>query len=255
MTEREEPLMSSEQTIAWSDRRVSDETVYRIAEAGGGNITLRPMVGEDMTGIDFQPVPEGGIDWGSYRETMDKLEPDSEQLHRMRATYYSQMGRIGYFPSATEGERLLQLALDDHATGTRDAAAMTAALLAAGFENTATFSYPEQGRTVAMWKRDSRRGHYEITIEADGSVALSFERTRAGHCDNLLRADFNLIAQDYRRIPLFWPDFVTPSSALAMALSAADAHEAALPVRRKRRQGEDMPFREDRSRPTGTPGR
>lgn len=223
----------SNETIAWSDQPLSPTFERRVATAGGGEIVLRPMVGEDMTGIDFQPAAPEGVDYGNCREVLSSLEPGSLEHGRLRASFYSQMGRIGYFPSLAEAERLLQLALDAHGAG--DAPAANDALAAGGFAQTATFEYPEQGRTVHMWKRHTDGGIYELTVEADGSVGLSYEANRASHCDNLLRVDFNLGALDGRRIPLFWPDFVTPATALAMAVSAAAAHEAAPKTRRNRR--------------------
>lgn len=81
-------------------------------------------------------------------------------------------------------------------------------------------------RSFDRWSRKTKSGLFQVTVEDDGGVALTYQGKSSASHRNLMRISFSFNAVG-GRCPLFWPDFVTPHAALLMAARFAHAYEAA----------------------------
>lgn len=181
---------------------------------GDGRIRIgHHLKGDDLVKMRFTVAmtPEFA-NLNEWKTARDALPPGSAEADRLNAMMLGNSD-IGYFNTADDAKRLLEVARRG-TPGTVDTM-----LREAGFVAGQVLEYPEQGRTVAIFRKQVNSGFFTIYIENGANVHLTYEGRNALAHRNLLDVSFMEIHGPGRFTTLFWPSFVTFQTAILMAVT------------------------------------
>lgn len=171
--------------------------------------------GDDLVKMRFtiamEPEFSGYDAWNAARNAVPQGSVEYDRLNAMMLGN----SEIGYFNTADDAKRLLEVAR----RGT--SASAETMLRDTGFVAGQVLEYPEQGRTITLFRKRVKSGFFTIYIENGTNVHLTYEGRNALSHRNLLDVSFTEAHGNGRFTTLFWPSFVTTQTAVLMAVTMA----------------------------------
>lgn len=218
--------------LDWTEEKSAHlRTSSFTTETGDGMLRIdHHRRSDDIVRLRFTlPMQPEFADYAAFRAACDAHEHGTPERDRLNAMTLGN-SEIGYFKTADDAMRLLEVAR----AGTDKSVAEL--LTEAGFKHAHTLEYPEQGRTVAIYRKGSKSGFFTIYVENDSDVHLAYEGKNSvrGH-RNLMDVSFAMAHGNGKFTKLFWPSFVTTQTAMLMAVTFAAQYLAAGRTGREKR--------------------
>ncbi|PZR93569.1 MAG: hypothetical protein DI537_10670 [Stutzerimonas stutzeri] len=232
MTDTATDLTASDRLLWQEERSEHLGTSSFICSLVEGDLRIgHHRKGDDLVMMRFKlPMEPEFSGYAAWKAARDAAPPHSRERDRLDAMMLGNSD-IGYFATADDAMRLLEVARLGTSATAEDL------LRDNGFVAGNVLHYPEQRRTVAIYLKRVKTGHFSICVENDTDVHLTYQgRNALGH-RNLMNVSFAEASGTGNFTALFWPSFVTTPTAMLMAVTLADDYLAQGRTCRRKRSG------------------